>query len=66
MTKNLICKIEYLHSYLSGSGSKFIKDMGNGEVIRQIKNFNRRERDQVMRDCGLVAGRDSMGRRIWE
>ena len=29
-------------------------------------NQARRERDQVRRDCGLVRGRDSSGRVIWE
>ena len=30
------------------------------------KNKARRDRDQVRRDCGLVRGRDSLGRVIWE
>lgn len=29
-------------------------------------NQRRREMDQMRRDCGLTAGRDSTGRRIWE
>jgi hypothetical protein len=29
-------------------------------------NAARRERDQIRRDCGLVAGRDSTGKRVWE
>ena len=33
---------------------------------RTASNLARRERDQVRRDCGLVRGRDSLGRVIWE
>ena len=33
---------------------------------RQARNKARRVRDQVRRDCGLVRGRDSLGRVIWE
>lgn len=33
---------------------------------RTARSLARRERDQVRRDCGLVRGRDSLGRVIWE
>ena len=33
---------------------------------RIARNAARRARDQVRRDCGLVRGRDSLGRVIWE
>jgi len=40
------------------------------DLKRQIRNRrareNRKARESAMRDCGLVAGKDSMGRRIWE
>lgn len=36
------------------------------EDRRIARNKARCERDQVRRDCGLVRGRDSLGRVIWE
>jgi hypothetical protein len=33
---------------------------------RERRNTARREREQVMRDCGLTRGKDSLGRTIWE
>jgi hypothetical protein len=33
---------------------------------RQKRNASRRERNQLMRDCGLTRGTDSLGRVIWE
>ena len=36
------------------------------EAKRTARNLARRERDQIRHDCGLVRGRDSLGRVIWE
>lgn len=68
-----IAELECEISSLSGSLSE-ASNTRQDELTRELrsialklrKNQLRRERDQVMRDCGLRAGRDSMGRRIWE
>jgi hypothetical protein len=36
------------------------------QAKRAKRNKARRERNQLMRDCGLTRGRDSLGRVIWE
>lgn len=59
------CSIETLHSWMKGNGAKFSKDR-LCDVLRQIRNFNRRERDQVYRDMGLVKVKGGYGGTYWE
>ncbi len=45
-------------------------NIGEAEVRREIQRFNRNkarcERDQAMRDCGLVRVRGALGGVYWE
>ena len=63
--------IEYQHFVygprglaFSGSRAECMSWVAN--MKRLARNTARRVRDQVRRDCGLVRGRDSLGRVIWE
>lgn len=58
MTK--LVTIEYLHAYLKGSGAKFAKD-GLRDVKRQINNYNRRFRHEIMTDLGLKRVKGALG-----
>ena len=42
--------------------------MKEADLLRRNKlaRIRRREREQAMRDCGLVKGKTSDGRTIWE
>jgi hypothetical protein len=57
--------IEQMHAFLRGNGAKFSNDTAR-DVIPQIRNYNRRERDQVMRDLGLKKVRGMLGGTYWE
>ena len=57
--------IEHLHAFLRGNGAKFSNDTAR-DIIPQIRNYNRRERDQVMRDMGLKRVRGALGGVYWE
>lgn len=57
--------IEQLHAFMRGNGAKFANDTAK-DVIPQIRNYNRRERDQVMRDLGLKKVRGNLGGTYWE
>ena len=57
--------IEMMHSFLKGNGAKFSNDTAR-DIIPQIRNYNRRERDQVMRDLGLKRVRGALGGVYWE
>jgi hypothetical protein len=41
-------------------------EAAQAQAKREKRNKTRRDRDQARRDCGLVRGKDSMGRTIWE
>jgi hypothetical protein len=57
--------IEMLHAFLRGNGAKFSNDTAR-DIIPQIRNYNRRERDKVMRDMGLTRVRGGLGGVYWE
>ena len=48
----------------SGTRAECVSWVAN--MKRLARNTARRDRDQVRRDGGLVRGRDSLGRVIWE
>jgi len=59
------CTIEQLHAWMRGNGARYSKDSLR-DVLPQLKNFNRRERDEVMRDLGLKRVRGALGGVYWE
>lgn len=57
-------RVRYLHDGSTPDPAIVVDVLRRVRAIRAKRN--RQTRESVMRDCGLVAGRDSMGRRIWE